>query len=299
VGGPVERRIESQLLTRSWSEVDPEHLETYLVRGYQNPVINAQSILARHHFVREATGDRHGALMEEELWWAVQQHRDLRRRQRELAAEYGLEWRELRRSEEWRAAYDEIVGDGAPFADRWTSALRDEPGPRLSVIEAACGSANDYRYVATFGMAHLLSYRGFDLTGANIANARRRFPHADFRLGDVLDIEAEDESFDWAVAHDLLEHLSPPALERAIDELGRVSRRGVVISFFRMSDATEHHIRPKRFYHFNELSRRRIEESFARSCSTVEWVHVRSMLAERYSFSDYYNRRAWTMIARR
>jgi SAM-dependent methyltransferase len=298
VGGPVERRIERHLLTRSWSEAAPEHLETYLVRGYQNPVINGQSILARHHVVREIDGDRHDALMEEELRWAVQKHRELRRRQRELTAEHGLEWRKLRRTKRWARAYDEVMGEGAPFAVRWTEALRDEPGPCLSVIEAACGSANDYRYVHSYGMGHLLTYRGFDLTEANIGNARRMFPVTDFRLGDVLNIEAEDKSFDWAVAHDLLEHLSPAALERAIDELSRVSRRGVLISFFRMSDAAEHQVQPTRFYHYNELSRRRVEESFARSCSSVEWVHVRTMLAEQYDFLYYYNRRAWTMIAR-
>ena len=48
----------------------------------------------------------------------------------------------------------------------------------------------------------------------------------------------------------------------------------------------------------NELSRARIEERFKRSCSQVDWVEVRPILKERYGFGDYYNFRAWTMIAR-
>ena len=54
----------------------------------------------------------------------------------------------------------------------------------------------------------------------------------------------------------------------------------------------------KRTYHFNELSKDRTEERFARHCSEVQWMHIRPMLADRYGFGDYYNERAWTMIAR-
>jgi 2-polyprenyl-3-methyl-5-hydroxy-6-metoxy-1,4-benzoquinol methylase len=294
----VERRIERHLLQRAWSYTPAERLQDYLVRGFQNPVINVQSILARHTFIREIDQDKHDRLMDEELRWAVGKNRELRKRQRELTLEHGVAWRKFKRSEAWQAAYDEIMGDEAPFAARWTETLRGEPGRRLSLIEAACGSANDYRYFESYGMAHLLSYTGFDLTQANVANARRMFPGIDFRLGDVQEIDAEDNSYDWAVAHDLLEHLSPSALNLAIDELSRVSRRGVLISFFCMTDDPEHQIQPKRFYHFNQLSRQRIEERFARHCSDFEWVHIRSMLAERYAFKEYYNRRAWTMIAR-
>jgi len=191
------------------------------------------------------------------------------------------------------------VGDQGRFAAAWTQALLGEPERRLSVIEAACGSANDYRYFDSYGMAPLLDYTGFDLTKQNIANAHQMFPEVDFRVGDVQDIEAADGSYDWAVAHDLLEHLSPSAFNRAIDELCRVTRRGVLISFFYMLDQPEHEITPRRTYHVNVLSKDRIAERFARHCSDIQWVHVRTMLAERYGFGDYYNVRAWTIIARR
>jgi len=299
LGGRFERGIERRLLQRAWGDIPAERLQNYLVRGFQNPVINVQSILARHTLISEVDGDKHDKLMDEELRWAVEKHRALRNRQRELTREHGVAWRKFKHSDEWQTAYDEIMGDPAPFAPRWAETLRDEPGRRLSLIEAACGSANDYRYLDSYGMAQLLTYTGFDLTRANITNARRMFPGIDFRLGDVQDIEAEDSSYDWAVAHDLLEHLAPAALHRAIDELSRVSRRGVLISFFCMTDDPEHQIQPRRSYHFNQLSRRRIEERFAAHFSDFEWVHIRSMLAKRYELGDYYNRRAWTMIARR
>jgi SAM-dependent methyltransferase len=298
LGGKVDLRVERYLLKRSWAHIPAERLQGYLVGGYQNPTINVQSIIARHTIVREIDGDKHDALMEEELRWAVEKHRQLRSRQRELTAEYGIPWPKFKRSKIWRAAYKEILGDDTGYATRWSEALRDEPGRRLSVIEAACGSANDYRFFDAYGIAPLLAYTGFDLTQQNITNARRMFPGVDFQLGDVQDIQAEDASYDWAIAHDLLEHLSPTAFNRAIEELCRVTRRGILISFFSMNDSPEHVIQPRRDYHVNQLSRRRTEERFAAHCSQVEWLHIRSMLKERYDFNSYYNGRAWTMIAR-
>ena len=297
-GGRVERRIERHLLERAWLHAKPEMLQVYLVGSYQSPVINVQSILARHEIIRELDGDVHDELMEEELRWAVEKHRELRKRQHDLPREHGVDFGAIKRSGKWRAAYDEVMWDQDRYAPVWTDALRGRPGRNLSVIEAACGSANDYRYFDRYGLAPRLAYTGFDLTRANIANAQLMFPSVDFRVGDVQDIQAKDDSYDWALAHDLLEHLSPSACNRAIDELCRVSRRGVLISFFLMRDEPEHRVQPKRFYHVNDLSKDRIEERFARHCTDIRWVHVRPMLAERYGFDDYYNWRAWTMIAR-
>jgi ubiquinone/menaquinone biosynthesis C-methylase UbiE len=299
VGGRVERKIERRLLERAWVKTKRKHLKGYLVLNYQNPVINVQSILARHEFIKEIDAGANDQLREDELSWATEKHRQLRKVQHELPPEDALNFHKNTQSVAWRTAYDEIMGDDRDrFAEAWTEALRDQPSNSLSVIEAACGSANDYRAFDQYGMGPALSYTGFDLTRANIMNARKMFPGIDFRVGDVQEVAAEDKSYDWAVAHDLLEHLSPNAFNRAIDELCRVTRRGVLISFFSMEDDPEHVIQPRRTYHMNILSRRRIEERFARSCSDIRWVHIRPMLDERYGFDDYYNKRAWTLIAR-
>ncbi len=73
----MERRIERYLLERAWADINPERLSTYLVRGYQNPVINVQSILARHELIREIDGGSHDELMDDELRWAAEKHRAL------------------------------------------------------------------------------------------------------------------------------------------------------------------------------------------------------------------------------
>jgi hypothetical protein len=127
-------------------------------------VINVQSILARHEVIKEIDGGTHDELMEEELRWAVEKHRELRKRQHDLPSEHGVDFREIKQSGKWQAAYDQITGDQDRYAAAWTEALRGRPRRCLSVIEAACGSANDYRYFDRYGLAPLLSYTGFDLT---------------------------------------------------------------------------------------------------------------------------------------
>ena len=231
--------------------------------------------------------------------WAADKHRELRRRQVALQRKHQASFAGLKESGTWGPVYDEIMRDADRFAEAWTAALHGQPHDALGLVEAACGSANDYRYLARYGLGPLLTYTGFDLTRANIDNCRRMFPGVDFRVGDVQSIDAADDSYDWAVAHDLLEHLAPTAMERAVDELCRVARRGVLISFFCMSDVAEHRIQPKGTYHWNELSKDRVEQRFARHCSDVRWVHIHPFLVDHYNVTNYYNRRAWTMIARR
>jgi hypothetical protein len=114
-------------------------------------------------------------------------------------------------------------------------------------------------------------------------------------VGDVQDIDATDRSYDGAVAHDLLEHFSPHAFERAIDELCRVTLRGVLVSFFYMGDHPEHRVQPRRTYHVNHLSKDLINNSFARYCTDIRWMRIRSPLEEWTGLDDYYNSHAWTV----
>jgi SAM-dependent methyltransferase len=203
-----------------------------------------------------------------------------------------------------------VLIDADRFVTRWAEAFQTQPAGRLAVIEGACGSANDYRFLSACGLAPLIDYTGFDLTESNIANAREMFPDTDFRVGDVQDIDAADRSYDWGMAHDLLEHLAPNAMERAIDELCRVTRRGVLISFFLMGPHADHRVHTRGTYHVNNLSKRRINASFARHCTDIRWVRVHPMIQERTERvgkvgptrplqpADFYNRHAWTVIAR-
>jgi len=76
------------------------------------------------------------------------------------------------------------------FEAIWRELLAGEQPRRICVLEPACGSANDYRFLDTFGIARLLDYVGFDLCEKNIVNASGMFPGVRFKVGNVLEIDA-------------------------------------------------------------------------------------------------------------
>ncbi|MBW3613472.1 MAG: class I SAM-dependent methyltransferase [Chloroflexi bacterium] len=186
------------------------------------------------------------------------------------------------------------------FTARWRERLdRLETDP-VSLIEFACGSANDYRTFAEAGLGPHLDYLGVDLSEKNIANARRRHPEARFEVGDILRLPPDDGAFDYVVASDIFEHLSPEAMERALDEAMRLAREGLILTFFNMADAPDHEVRRRRAYHWNTLSRPRIEDRLdGGGFGTRLVIPVARWLQRVHGYPHSYNRRAWTIVAER
>jgi len=275
-------------------------LDRYLVSGYQNPRINMQSILLRH-FLIERIGAAQGEddLMEAELRLAIELNEVLRLRAAELGVRMGSYLNPSRQAAVRRV--DEAVADrDGAFMERWRERLAGvEMGAPVSVLELACGSANDYRAFVECGLASHLDYRGIDLSEKNVANARRRFPEVDFEVGDVRHLRFGDEAFDYVVASDLFEHLPIEGMERALDEAMRVARRGLALTFFNMHDAPQHDERPTRLYHWNRLSRPLVEERLRRRFPTIRVVPIAPWLRERYGYAHSYNPRASSIFAER
>lgn len=170
---------------------------------------------------------------------------------------------------------------------------------RLSVVEPACGSANDYRYWEAYGLARLLDYTGFDLCEKNVANARALFPRARFAVGNVFAVAETDRAFDCAVVHDLFEHLSPQGLAAAIREVCRVTRRSLCVGFFDMDEIEEHVVRPVDEYHSNTLSMVRTRELFARYGFTGQVLHIGSFLKWHLGAHTTHNPRAYLFVLHR
>jgi SAM-dependent methyltransferase len=183
------------------------------------------------------------------------------------------------------------------FLDLWRDALVKEAPQRISLLEPACGSANDYRFLEAYGIARLVDYAGFDLCEKNVANARALFPHTRFEVGNVFEIPAADQSFELCFAHDLLEHLSLAGLERAVAELGRVTRRGLCVHFFQMDEMPDHIVRPVGEYHVNTLSLSTTEALFAQHGFTEQPLHIGSYLRQRVGYSETHNPDAYTFLA--
>jgi SAM-dependent methyltransferase len=293
---PNGDRVRRFVLERAWAPMPSEMLDVYLVSGYQNPRINVQSILLRHFLIRRLFGDEFRELMEAEIRFAVVLNETLRVRAAELGVKMGS-FIDPTRYAEVKRVDEAIVGRDTAFVERWAAALADRRVEPLSVIEFACGSANDYRAFVDYGLARFLDYRGVDLTAKNIANARRRFPGVQFEVGDVVNLRYPDDAVDVVIASDLFEHLAVDVMDRALDEAGRLARHAVVLTFFNMLDIPDHVIRPKGAYHWNRLSRPRVEAHLSRQFGSVSATPIATWLAEQYDYTHSYNRGAWTIVA--
>lgn len=184
--------------------------------------------------------------------------------------------------------------DFAYFQNLWAAALAGRKGPTVSVLEPACGSANDYRFFEAYGLARFLDYRGFDLSAKNIANARAMFPGVNFATGNALKIAGRARAYDFTVVHDLFEHLSLAAMEQAVAEICRVTRWGISVGFFNMTEAEEHVVNPLEQYHWNTLAMERMRELFAGHGFAGHVLHIGTLVRAEFGCPGTHNLSAYT-----
>jgi SAM-dependent methyltransferase len=323
-------KLETEHLKKSWMRHDRTTLRDYLVRDVEDPRINVQSILTRHFIIKEVFGERFDDLMEQELRFALVVNwlfrllkKSIRAGQLHavldalLAGEDQAEgliippyisetfsgltlpnyicdllcWAPVETTE---VPVPEYLM--STFQMIWRGVLTGEQSQGISVLEPACGSANDYRFIEAFGIARLLDYTGFDLCDKNICNAGLMFPDACFKAGNVLEIEAADGAFDYCFVHDLFEHLSVEAMEAAIAEICRVTRRRICAGFFNMHDGKRHKIQVVGGYHWNNLSMPETRLIFERHASKVQVIHIDTFLRSQFRCNDTHNKGAYTLI---
>jgi SAM-dependent methyltransferase len=296
----------------------------------EDPHINVQSILTRHFLITQFFGDRFDDLMEQELRfalvvnWLLGLLKTCIRPGRLhfildalLAGEEQVEGMKIPPyvSETFSAlalpnyicdllCWAPVETTEAPIPDClmstfqmiWREVLADEQPQRISVLEPACGSANDYQFIEAYGIARLLDYTGFDLCDKNISNARCIFPNVCFKVGNVLEIEAENKAFGYCFVHDLFEHLSIEAMEAAISEICRVTYKGICAGFFNMHDGKRHKIQLVGDYHWNNLSMAGTRAIFERHASKVQVIHIDTFLRSKFHCEDAHNKGAYTLI---
>ena len=207
----------------------------------------------------------------------------------------------LRESLAWLSSHAADLADcrpdGSTFERLWRDVLAREDHRPVRVLEPACGSANDYRFIDAFGIARFLDYAGFDLCEKNKENARAMFPGITFNVGNVLQIDAPDKSFDYCFVHDLFEHLSIEAMEVAVAEICRVTRRGLLVGFFRMHEGAEHIVFRCCDYHINSLSAAGVGALFRRRAADVRVTRIDTMLRQQFGCPDTPNPNAYVLEA--
>jgi SAM-dependent methyltransferase len=104
--------------------------------------------------------------------------------------------------------------------------LRPEPGERVLDLGSAGGAMT--HFLSTFGCRAV----GVDAAPGAVETAKRLFPSLEFELADVTALPFSDESFDKAVAADLVEHLVDADLARMLAEVHRVLVPGGALAIY-------------------------------------------------------------------
>jgi SAM-dependent methyltransferase len=144
-------------------------------------------------------------------------------------------YRELERSG-WQRAAQGYVSSFEAATSLFAPALLDaaEIGPGMKVLDIACGAGLVCGLVSVRGAQVI----GVDFSPNMLAEARRRYPSADFREGDAEALPFEDGRFDAVVINFGLHHFPYPA--RALSEAHRVLRSGGRLAFTTWASPREH-----------------------------------------------------------
>ena len=312
---------ESENLRNAWLRHPPGFLDSYLVQGVENPCINPQSVTIRALLVDTLLPGQHRDLAEQEMLYAACACTTIAAAGRGLfdlftgalegepAADAALPvpafLKEIRDKKPplpfslrgvWQQVFQSILNSysnfTSPFEPLWRERLASAKTDRPSLIEVACGSANDFRYFPRYGLDALIDYTGVDICPTNVANAQRRCPTGTFREGNALALPFPDKSFDFYLTFDLFEHLSLAAVHQALREAARVTRRKLWLSFFSLESRPEHLEVPSPPYYLNILSLERTLEELSRLGCAATVIDLPAEWPRRFPGYQHYNPRA-------
>ena len=332
---PVEQlsiERENGRLRDSWNTLPIEHLANYLSIEEQDQRINTHSILTRALLIDTLWPDRFTAWVDEEfrfglvMSWLLQTLRSGARRDELLEALHADEADEniprlVRDTTAWLQTEDcpipDYVSEALLFSDPdqpgwylfepamdtfatlWPALLSDQPGRRISVLEIACGSGNDYAAIQQFGLAAHIDYAGFDISWKNVRNARARFPCINFFESSILNSGLPDNGYDYLFVHDLIGHLSPNGMETALQEIMRIVRTEAWIHCHNVADIERHEIRPFLMYFKNRLSIKQLSASLTAAGATVDALPLSELLDGKFGYAPAYTEAAGSLIARK
>lgn len=95
-----------------------------------------------------------------------------------------------------------------------------------TLLDCGCGEG----FVSEIFLTEMpaLQITGFDVLPDSVELAQLRNPRGNFSTGSIYEIDQEDNSFDVAVAFEVMEHLHNP--HKALAEMARVASKYVVLS---------------------------------------------------------------------
>jgi ubiquinone/menaquinone biosynthesis C-methylase UbiE len=92
-----------------------------------------------------------------------------------------------------------------------------------NVLEVGCNSGNDLRSFPNDFDVH-----GVDLNDHALDIAKKKFPSFKFQSGSIIDLPYEESSIDFVFTHYVLNYISENEIDKAINELYRVSKKYIL-----------------------------------------------------------------------
>ncbi|HXV66482.1 MAG TPA: class I SAM-dependent methyltransferase [Nitrosopumilaceae archaeon] len=91
------------------------------------------------------------------------------------------------------------------------------------ILEVGCNIGNDLQ-----GFTENFEVNGLDLNEHALDIAKKSFPLFKFKNGTITEIPYEDSSMDFVFTHNVLNYINETEMEKAINELYRVSRKYIL-----------------------------------------------------------------------
>jgi ubiquinone/menaquinone biosynthesis C-methylase UbiE len=113
----------------------------------------------------------------------------------------------------------------------------EEVGDKKPVWDFGCGPGQTAKYLTGLGM----EISGLDLSEKILEQARAMHPELDFRKGNILELEFDDESIAGVVAFYAIVHFTEEQVETAFREVFRVLQPGALfLCTYHVGDETIH-----------------------------------------------------------
>ena len=112
-----------------------------------------------------------------------------------------------------------------------------EVGSAGPVWDLGCGPGHTTHYLNTLG----IQASGLDMSGRMLEQARRRHPKTDFRQGNILALDFDNNSIAAILAFYAIVHFTKDQVERAFREIHRVLRpNGLFLFTYHVGEDTLH-----------------------------------------------------------
>ncbi len=324
---------ESEKLKASWMRHDENFLKDYLVATVQDPRINPQSILARHTIINCISDEDFSKIQINELLfsavaqWFYFYYDEMTDSYFRAAFLYALEKSaenvegivipqfirnafqilplkigEITIPNYIRLFLTEPMAEKESLADValntyveiWKNILSKTK--TISLLEPACGSANDFRIIHSIGIHNNLEYTGFDICEKNISNAKSMFPDSQFFVDDVYQFNTT-KTYDVIMVHDLFEHLS--GINFVLTKFCKLCKGMIFLSFFNMEQIPENIIAPYENYYWNKLSVQKISNLLREYGFYPQIIHINTMFQELFGAEKLYNPNGYSIIGRK